>query len=49
MRGTQTLNAAKKDKALKPLDFATDIAAVNSSNWEIADAANQQDLTDSEI
>lgn len=40
MRGTQTLNAAKKDKSLKPLDFATEIASVNSSNWEIADAAN---------
>ena len=48
-RGTQTLNAAKKEKVLKPLEFSTDIAQVNSSNWEIADAQNQEDQTEAEI
>lgn len=48
MRGSQTLNANKKDKSLNFSGFSTATAEANSSNWEIADARNQKDLTESQ-
>jgi hypothetical protein len=48
MRGTQTLNANKKEKSHIFVGYTTQTAEANSSNWEIADARNQKDLTESQ-
>lgn len=48
MRGTQTLNANKKEKSHLFVGYTTQTAEANSSNWEIADARNQKDLTESQ-
>lgn len=40
MRGTQTLNANKKEKSQLFVGYTTAAAEANSSNWEIADARN---------
>ena len=48
MRGTQTLNPAKKEKVHHFEGFKQVVESENSSNWEIAEAQHQKDLKDYE-